>query len=242
MKNTDVTLSKIRKLLTLAENPAATTAESEAFTAKATQLMADYGIDQALLTHDLPGRRTIQNRMIALYAPYARDKSTLLVTIAHRTRCKTVTVHKGSAISVHVFGHEADLLCVEILLTSLLLQGSQALARTPVPWGEHVAAYRRSWWYGFTTAISHRLFEAERRSVQESDQRRHVDAVSAAVVLADHSREAEDAMNEAYPLLRNATPRRLSGGGSRDGFASGQRANLNVRSSVDRHGRSALTG
>jgi len=40
------------------------------------------------------------------------------------------------------------------------------LTATPVPWGEHPAAYRRSWLSGYTQAISARLWEAERSAVK----------------------------------------------------------------------------
>lgn len=241
MTDPDATLLKVRKLLTLAENPAATPAEAAAFTAKATQLMADYGIDQALLAHESPQRRIVGDRVIGLDAPYSRDKCSLAATIAHHSRCQSVMIQKGSSVSVHVFGLEPDLMCVEILLTSLLLQGTRDLAATPVPWGEHAAAYRRSWWAGFRAAISRRLAEAEQQSVVDADRRRPGE-MSAALVLADHSHEAELAMHDAYPNLQSASRRRLSGGGSRDGFVSGQRADLDVRSSVDQRDRGELTG
>lgn len=219
-------LTKIRKLLTLAENPAATAAEAEAFTAKATQLMADYGIDQALLADPSGRQRAITDRVLGFDAPYARDKCALATTIAVRHRCQAVTIQRGSSVSLHVFGLETDVTCVEILLTSLLLQGTRDLSRTPIPWGEHVAAYRRSWWAGFAIAIARRLRQAERQSVQEAQQRQDSGGRSVALVLANASHEVEAAMHQTYPRLGIATPRRLSGGGGRDGYASGQRADL----------------
>lgn len=239
MTDSAATLIKVRKLLTLAENPAATPAEAEAFTAKATQLMADYGIDQALLAHIVPGRRVIGNKMIRFGAPYVRDKCALASAIAHRSRCKTVMIQRGSDVSLHVFGTETDLLCVEILLTSLLLQGTRELSRTPIPWGEHPAAYRRSWWAGFSAAISRRLALAERESVRAADDASG--GMSVALVLADQSHEAEAAMNAAYPRLGKVSRRYLSGGGSRDGYASGQRADLSRNGSVGRRSRGELT-
>ena len=46
----DPLLARVRKLLAKAEDPACTPAEAEAFTAKATELIAKYGVDQALLS------------------------------------------------------------------------------------------------------------------------------------------------------------------------------------------------
>lgn len=230
MIKSDATLLKVRKLLALAEDPAATPAEAEAFTAKATQLMADYGIDQALLADGSPGRSVVGDRVIRFSAPYARDKCSLVSGIAHVLRCKAVILGSDTALSVHLFGLETDLVCVEMLSTSLLLQGSRELAVTPVPRHENVAAYRRSWWAGFGYAVRHRLAEAERESVEKAEARES--GTSVALVLADRSHEAEAAMNAAYPRLRNAARRRLSGGGGRDGFDSGQRADLSRDSRV----------
>lgn len=238
MTDSDATLIKVRKLLTLAENPAATPAEAEAFTAKATQLMADYGIDRALLAHATHERRVVEDRMIHFEAPYVRDKCALAAAIANQSRCKAVMIQRGSDVSLHVFGTETDLLCVEILLTSLLLQGTRELSRTPIPWGEHCAAYRRSWWAGFSAAIARRLAIAERQTVRAVDDA--ASGMSVALVLADQSHEAESAMNAAYPRLGTVSRRNLSGGGSRAGYASGQRADLSRNDSVGRRSRGEL--
>lgn len=242
MIDTAATLSKVRKLLALAEDPGATPAEAEAFTAKATRLMAAYGIDQALLAHATPHGTQIASRRIHVDAPYARDKCSLAAAIALHSRCQAVQSRRGTEFSMHIFGTDADLIFVEILFTSLLLQGTRDLARAPVPAGEHVAAYRRSWWAGFRSAISLRLAAVERESVQEAERERQPGQASTALVLADQSRAAEAAMAQAYPHLRNARRRSLTGGGIGDGYASGERANLNAHNNVDASGRGQLTG
>lgn len=242
MTKSDATLNKIRKLLTLAENPAATPAEAEAFTAKATELMANYGIDQAMLAGRSPERNAIGDKVIRFTAPYARDKCSLAAGVAHTMRCKAVVLGGDRSLSVHLFGLESDLACVEILTTSLLIQATRELAGTPVPWGEHVAAYRRSWWAGFSAAIRRRLAAAEAESIQAASVRQSTSAMSVALVLADRSVEADAAMNTAYPHLQSAGRRQLSGGGSRDGYTSGQRADLGTTTTVGQRGRRELTG
>ena len=74
----------MRKLLALAEDPAATTHEAETYTAKAAQLIADSGIDRALLAADDPGSDPLGDRRVVLDAPYATDKADLLATVAVR--------------------------------------------------------------------------------------------------------------------------------------------------------------
>ena len=54
MHQHDSRLAKIRKLLAQAEDPAATPEEASAFTAKAAELIAAYGIDAALLEDRAP--------------------------------------------------------------------------------------------------------------------------------------------------------------------------------------------
>ena len=241
MSKADATLLKVRKLLTLAEDPAATPAEAEAFTAKATQLMADYGIDQALLAGP-PDRHSVGERVVRFNAPYARDKCSLVCSIAHVMRCKAVILGSDLSLSVHLFGIESDLVCVEMLTTSLLLQGTRALSVTPVPRHENVAAYRRSWWAGFSAAIGKRLADQQKNSIQAAEDRLADSGTSVALVLADRTHEAEAAMHRAYPRLRNAARRRLSGGGARDGYSSGERADLGTGNGLGQRRSGELTG
>ena len=233
MTDHDPILSKVRKLLALAEDPAATEQEAETYTAKATQLIADYGIDQALLAGSDPGPDPVGDRMITLDAPYAADKVDLLATIAHRLRCATVrrTNRRDGAreLSLHLFGHASDLERVELLFTSLLLQSATALARTPVPPYEHKAAFRRSWLAGFRMAVGRRLADAESRAEASAADRFRASGTSSALVLADRSAGVVTAMEDAYPGLRTARPRSLSGSGTGQGWAAGQRADLGAR-------------
>jgi hypothetical protein len=124
-----------------------------------------------------------------------------------------------------------------MLFTSVLLQGTSAIARTPVPWGEHVAAFRRTWWLGFAGAVGGRLREAEREAARAAEAGFAQAGSAAALVLADHAREAEEALRAAYPHLRTAGPRRLIGGGGAAGWHSGQRADLGRSQQVDGSGR-----
>jgi hypothetical protein len=230
MNDHDPILSKVRKLLALAEDPAATAHEAETYTAKATQLIADYGIDQALLARSDPATDPVGDRVLTLDAPYAADKVDLLATIAHRLRCATVrrTSHRDGTkkLSLHLFGHTSDLERVEILFTSLLLQSATALARTPVPPYEHKAAFRRSWLAGFRMAVGRRLAAAESRAEASAAERFRASGTSSALVLADRTAEVVTAMEAAYPDLGTARPRTLSGSGTGLGWAAGQRADL----------------
>jgi hypothetical protein len=233
MTDHDPILAKVRKLLALAEDPAATAHEAETYTAKAAQLIADYGIDRALLASADPGSDPVGDRVVTLEPPYAADKMDLLTTVAGRLRCRAIRRTRWTddrrELSVHLFGHGSDLERVELLFTSLLLQATTALARTPVPSWENKAAFRRSWLEGFRHAVGDRLWEAERRACEESSDRFRAAGTSTALVLADRTAEVDAVVQETYPDLTTARPRQLSGSGRRAGWAAGRRADLGER-------------
>jgi hypothetical protein len=213
-------LARVRKLLAKAEDPACTEAEAEAFTAKATELIAKYGVDRALLAAADPALDPIGDRVVPLEAPYALDKAGLLAGVAVPLRCRVVRRRDRDAIRMHLFGHAADLERVELLFTSLLVQAAHGLAAVPVPGGHHPAAFRRSWLAGFTAAISARLRAAEKAAVADAG------GPSTALVLVNRTDQVERKMADAYPQLRIAAPRRLAGGGLDQGYAAGRSADL----------------
>ena len=156
--------------------------------------------------------------MVEVLAPYALDKCTLLAGVAGALRCQCVRRQGWSAgrktFAMHLFGHDTDLRRVEVLFTSLLVQASFALVAASVPSWENVAAYRRSWFAGYTQAIVVRLRDPCTRRA------------SVALVLADRSAAVTERVAAAYPRLRFAGPRRLAGSGMGHGYAAGRRADI----------------
>lgn len=221
-------LSRIRGLLAKAESTEFP-AEAEALTAKATELIAKYGIDQALLKTDDGAPVVPGDRKIFVPSPYAIDKLGLLVTIAHRLRCRTVRWSVAGGQDVHLFGFAADLDRVELLYTSLLVQQANAMnvAVHAKPWSEDTKAWKRSFMSGYANAIGDRLFLAERRAAQGAQADRGTQSgPSVALVLVDRKDQVDRAIEDAYPDLRKGRRRQLSGSGARDGRAAGYRANL----------------
>ncbi|MCL7460430.1 DUF2786 domain-containing protein [Micromonospora echinofusca] len=219
----DAMLSKVRKLLAQAEDPACTPAESAAFTAKATELIARYGVDRALLAARDPASDPVGDRVVEVVAPYARDKAGLLAAVADPLRCRCVRRREGTGFAMHLFGFASDLERVELLFTSLLVQAAHGLAGAEPPAGAHVAAFRRSWLAGFAHVVGVRLRAAEAGAVAEAG------APSVALVLADRSDRVRHRVAEVYPQLRTAAPRRLAGGGFGRGVEAGRRADLGGR-------------
>ncbi len=224
MTDEDSLLARVRKLLAMAEDPACTAAEAEAFTAKATELIAKYGVDQALLAATDPAADPVGDRMVTVDPPYARDKAALLAAVATPLRCRVVHLGRQGATRSHLFGHAADLERVELLFTSLLVQAAHGLAGTVVPWGEHPAAYRRSWLAGYTQAIQARLWQAEQSAAAAEP--------GAELVLVDRTDLVERRRDETYPRLAKLGPRRLRGGGMAHGYRAGQTADLGGRTQV----------
>lgn len=228
--NPTAVLAKVRKLLAKAEDSAASAAEADSYTAKAAQLIADHGIDAALLAADDPGSDRVADRVVHLDAPYAQEKAQLLSTVAVGLRCRAVLRKRDQfdgprEHSVHLFGHESDLERTDLLFTSLLMQSTTRLARTSVPPGEHLAAFRRSWLAGFRFSISERLAHVERQARTRAEAR-PTSGRSTGLVLADRSREVDQVLEQAYPHLQEARPRSLSGSGMYDGYAAGSSADL----------------
>ncbi|MEV0004333.1 DUF2786 domain-containing protein [Micromonospora sp. NPDC050980] len=213
-------LSKVRKLLAQAEDPACTPAESATFMAKATELIARYGVDRALLAAREPAADPVGDRVVEVIAPYARDKAGLLAAVADPLRCRCVRRRQGNGFAMHLFGFASDLERVELLFTSLLVQAAHGLAGAAVPVGEHPAAFRRTWLAGFAQVVAERLRAAEAGAVAAAG------VPSVALVLADRSDRVQRRLAEVYPRLRTAPRRRLAGGGFGPGAAAGRRADL----------------
>ncbi|MEV4642751.1 DUF2786 domain-containing protein [Actinoplanes sp. NPDC049548] len=233
----DNKLAKIRALLAKAENPAATPAESEAYTAKATELIQKWGLEEAM--KDAAEEVTLRaaDRIMAMEGHYQRDKADLLWGIANAMGCQGVVIPKGhrgsTAVAVHLFGMDGDLDRVDLLFTSLLVQAAHGMA-TAQPWSSsaNIKAYRRSWLAGFRRAVTRRLEAQRRRAADETGP-------GTDLVLADRSALVKARRDEVYPKTVRR-PRRLTGSGFHSGYAAGQRANLGGASVTNRPGMRAV--
>ncbi|MFC9649517.1 DUF2786 domain-containing protein [Streptomyces sp. NPDC056937] len=149
-------LTRIRALLAKAE-ATGYPQEAEALTAKAQELMARHSIDEALLadrTHrgDVPGAVRI-----GVDAPYETAKAILLDAVASANRCRAVW-NSAYGFST-VVGFESDLEAVELLHTSLLVQGTAAMTRAEA--AQRAAGRKRTKTFrqSFLLAYAHRIGE-----------------------------------------------------------------------------------
>ncbi len=219
-------LERVRKLLAKAEADGVTPAEAEAFTAKATELMARYGIDRALLAAARPDTDRPASRIIDVDNPWSQVKAHLLGGLASAIRCACVQLPRtGTGARIHVFGYASDLERAEILYTSLLIQMAHGLVAAQVPaTARSVRAYRRSWLLGFTSAVVMRVREAEERAAARVAHE-PVTGKSTALVLADRALVVRRECERAYPVTRKMRVT-YTGTGYRDGYSEGQRADV----------------
>jgi Protein of unknown function (DUF2786) len=227
----DGKLATIRGLLAKAENGAATTAEAEAYMAKATELMAKYGVDRAMLAASDPSTDVIGDRVVTVPGPYAMGRVALLIQICDALGVRHVRKRgagSNGAQVMHLFGYGSDLERVDMLFTSLLLQAAAQMTRDEregMRWAwDSVKVWRRDWLEGFAVRIGERIADAERRARQQYDAQ-HVDGPSTALVLVDRSRLVEARFVEAYPNTRKSGGRRV-GAGYGDGHRAGDRADI----------------
>src|SRR5947209_10929320 len=166
-------LDRVRKLLAKAEHPGTPVEEAQAFSAKASELMAAYAIDQALVDAAQPSGATPIVREIEVEAPYAMPRAVLLDRVARAHRVRTVIgPDAGSGRRrCTLVGFGVDLDVVEVLFTSLLLQASTAMlvasADHPRP-----KAFRRAFLLGYAQAIGDRLAAVTEQTGAAADAER----------------------------------------------------------------------
>ncbi|MEU4265074.1 DUF2786 domain-containing protein [Streptomyces sp. NPDC025273] len=133
-------LTRIRALLAKAE-ATGFPEEAEALTTKAQELMARHSIDEALLAaRTQGGGGTPGACRIGVDAPYESAKAILLDSVASANRCRAVW--NSDLGFTTVVGFEPDLEAVELLFTSLLVQGTAAMTKAEA--GQRAAGRKRT--------------------------------------------------------------------------------------------------
>ncbi|GAA3249790.1 DUF2786 domain-containing protein [Streptomyces lavendulae] len=163
-------LGRIRALLAKAE---ATTypEEAEALSAKAQELMARHTVDEALLAArggapaQVPGACRI-----GVEPPYEEAKAVLLDAVATANRCRAVW-NSGFEFST-VVGFESDLEAVELLHTSLLVQGTAAMTRAEAAQRaggrKRTKTFRQSFLLAYASRLGRRLAETAEHTATEA--------------------------------------------------------------------------
>ncbi|MGW4229528.1 DUF2786 domain-containing protein [Streptomyces sp. NPDC004980] len=227
-------LGKVKALLRKAENTAATEEEARVYLDKATELMAKYGIEQAMLD-DVTEPARPMDRIVDLYPPYVKEGRRLLSRIGYEMRCRSVYPGgKDNRHRVHLFGFEADLQATEVLFASLRLQmldGADRADRLHRPEGEDARAYKRSWMLGFIREVTERIGAAQQAARAAAEQGTEVEGEgsggrSVALVLADRTTVVEAHLAAQYPKLNKTRPTKFKGTGYWQGVADGRDADI----------------
>ena len=222
-------LETIRALLAKAEDPRTPEAEAELARKRAFEMMAKYGVEQAMLNDANPSSDAPADRKIVLDNPWAMERVRLINRIALALGCQLIHLGRdgsGPSRRVHIFGYASDLQRVELLYTSLLLQMNSGLAAQSVPRGQGARAWRRSWLLGFISRVGDRIQQAERGAREEASAETTATGRSAALVLADRKAVVERAYQQAYPRARKSGNTTMAGNGYGAGWAAGSRADI----------------
>ncbi|MEV0776384.1 DUF2786 domain-containing protein [Streptomyces sp. NPDC050433] len=149
-------LTRIRALLAKAEGTDYPE-EAEALSAKAQELMARHSIDEALLADRTQSGDVPAACRIGVDAPYETAKAILLDAVASANRCRSVWSSTFGFSTV--VGFEPDLEVVELLHTSLLVQGTAAMTRAEA--AQRASGRRRTKTFrqSFLMAYAHRIGE-----------------------------------------------------------------------------------
>ncbi|MEU5162019.1 DUF2786 domain-containing protein [Streptomyces sp. NPDC020875] len=157
-------LTRIRALLAKAE---ATDypEEAEALSAKAQELAARYSVDAAAVSGaggDAAGRAVPGACRIGVEPPYETAKAILLDAVAGANRCRAVW--NGEFDFSTVVGYTADLDAVELLYTSLLVQGTAAMTRAEAAQRaggrRRTKTFRQSFLMAYASRVGERLTAA----------------------------------------------------------------------------------
>ncbi|MGW7314056.1 DUF2786 domain-containing protein [Streptomyces sp. NPDC054854] len=217
-------LGRIRALLAKAE---ATTfpEEAEALSAKAQELMARHTVDEALLAvrggapAQVPGACRI-----GVEPPYEEAKAVLLDAVAGANRCRAVW-NSGFEFST-VVGFESDLEAVELLYTSLLVQGTAAMTRAEAAQRaggrKRTKTFRQSFLLAYASRLGRRLAETAEHATAEHAAGERVDGAPAhlpALVARDVA-----VTSRADEMFPRTTTTRLRGATDHAGWEDGTAA------------------
>lgn len=214
-------LARVRALLAKAESTNYP-AEAETFTAGAQALMARHSIDHALLAAAgrVPADQPV-GRRIGVDNPYDAPKVSLLNAVADANRARGVWTREFGFVTV--IGHPTDLDLIELLFTSLLVQGTSAMTRAGSRsngyGGSRTRSFRQSFLMSYAQRVRERLKEATRdetaAAATESD-RQHL-----LPVLSSRQEAVERATAELFPQVRTMSSRSAL---DAEGWASGRAA------------------
>ena len=248
-------METIRSLLAKAE-ASEFPEEAQSFFEKASELIAKFSIDEAMLWSQLDqsAREVPTSIQHVVYAPYIPQKAVLVSGVAAAHGCRSVRLSGGRGAKTEIIsitGFPSDLNWVDTVVTSLFVQLTSAmLAESPRGLtASESASWRRSFIIGFAEEVSRRLVAdrdavsndstgdnttaspsnsptTERNATGENVSAETSQSTSTALVLAERELEVEREFRKSYPRVRQVW---ASSGRSRSGQAAGRHAGRNAQ-------------
>lgn len=209
---------KIRALLDKAE---ATDypEERDTFIAKATALMVQHNIDQAMVAgvKDKDAGTVTSRTIDGAKGPYAAAKHTLLNAACGATGCES---WRGNGMFT-IVGTADQINMTETLYTSFLLQCASGIERSWMKADGHKTRFARSYMLGFAAEVSMRITVQVAATVREAETA----TPGAGLVLVDMADRIDDWKRDQGIRLRTT---RINGSGSREGDQAGRRDGRNA--------------
>lgn len=210
-------LAKVRALLAKAESTEFDE-EAEALSVKAQELISRHALDRLLLESESASPAAVPvARRIWIDPPYVFAKSLLVHAVADANRCRSVLSEKLGFCTV--LGQESDLVAVDVLVTSLLLQAGTAMRRhgrqTDLTGTSRTKSFRQSFLISYASRISERLHAAADDAVQSTGR-----AGELVPVLHRQAERLDAATEQMFPHLVT----REAAIGNAKGWAAGRAA------------------
>lgn len=235
MSNSEKMTQRVRGLFSKAESVAGTP-EADVFLAKAMELLAKYGIDEAVAK---AGAGTDSSEIVEYQfrakGAYKFDQVMLVGAVAQALHCMAVRSGADKSL-VTVYGAKRHVERLEMLVGFLaghmLATVSKAKSEDP---RVSTVTMRKSVAAGYTNRIAARLREAERDAAEESS-----DSSGAEIVLASDAKRAEQYMNNKHRRLRSAGNARRSSVGYGAGSSAANSVDLGGGGRVGGRSRAAI--
>jgi hypothetical protein len=224
-------VQRVAKLLRQAEGAAqaGNPEEEQAFQLRAFEIMARYGIDEALARATVDGlNKTIDPKgdhfyvtMEGRYKPLQADVYYQLVQVLH---CQAVlTAGRQGRVTLHVFGMPDHLERIRIMWDLLQPQFMRGMKTAEPPFGYshsgELRVYRRNWVRGFRDAVCERIRQAEYEAAK---------GAGALVLYRKDDELAERQMVAFYPNIKyTRTKARGNNSAYENGHHAGKSAVLN---------------
>lgn len=223
----DKMAEKVAKLLRQADDVAGTP-EEQMFQARAFELLAKYGLDEAKIRAEKMGQENALEPdavcidIVVSTGKYIPMQVTLLGQLANALHCRLVQFGAKGAIRCQLFGlpehTERVQFVYELLRPQMIRQADAAKPAYYMHSGE-LRIYRRSFMVGFITTVAHRLAEQEQNIARQA---------GALVLYKSADDRAVDAMMLAHPRVKEQKTRgQLDGSAYSEGVSAGRKAKMN---------------